>query len=250
MAGVPALRLLVFGPNWPQWNLKTGPGGAAQITVRDVYCMDLTPRYSASSRVRKGPIDDISWQYLLANTTGPDGEALTLDRVSPPPGQNPSSTKSAEDWIGFTSGIRDLCQSDVEKAFYDKFLGLYLKHLDPSQLWSSPALIPQVWVNIEPGAVTDPVTAARRQRTPFRVDFLLICLGWDGEQNIVVEIDGHQHYSNPDEAAKTLAKSRHLTRMGWTHVRFHRLDVERLSPEDLWSELPLHTFGPHEEPPF
>lgn len=55
----------------------------------------------------------------------------------------------------------------------------------------------------------------------YRVDFLL------KDARLIVELDGHEHHSTPEQLEKDAARQRYLTRAGYTVIRFRGREIYR-----------------------
>lgn len=232
--------LLLFGPRFPELRLASSPGGGATFQARQVYSLDLSARLREVKEQKPAP-GPLSWRYLWEHTTDPEGKLLRLkvpyfrfERLSP--------NQRQDAWVDLTTRLLGLCESDPERQFFKKLVEYQQKaNSDPNSLWEEPAIIPQVWVNFITSRPQDAIEAKERARTPFRVDFLIVDYG---DENIVVEIDGHQHYQTAEAAVATLTKSRHLLRAGWKHYRFHSWEVEALTADEFYYEIGLFVAPP------
>jgi hypothetical protein len=99
-------------------------------------------------------------------------------------------------------------------------------------------------VNVQPPSAASNGAAAGRDHVPFRVD-LLLCAedysrGADRPLTAVIEIDSPVHFKDEEALVRTTAKSRYLMRQGWRYFRFQVAEIDRLSPQELYSETEPH----------
>lgn len=235
---MPTVDLLLFGPKLPELRLGSTPGGGATLEARKVYLLDLSARIGDIKEKQQRTPRPLTWRYLWANTKDPEGRLLCLGETAFWRSDELSPAQRLQAWIELMARLIVLCESPPERQFFKKLTDQQRKDRsdDPGSLWEEIAIIPQVWVNFISPHFHDGSELKERARTPFRVDFLMV--GY-GDNNVVVEIDGHHHYQTPEAAIDTLTKSRHLLRAGWRHFRFHSREVEALTPDELYSEINL-----------
>ncbi|WP_147446960.1 hypothetical protein [Corallococcus sp. CA054B] len=102
----------------------------------------------------------------------------------------------------------------------------YFKEFVRNMQGRAPALIPQVYLHLDPFIRrTDPKFLARQ-----RMDFLLLLSARD---RIVIEVDGKQHYADEDRAspakyAKMVAADRELQLAGYSIFRFGGAELDEV----------------------
>lgn len=190
----------------------TGPGGAPVKNV--IFGSTAKP--------------DLVLADALDNHVGllnPD-DALFLDGGIPPEGLSMSAlvkallpAEAAEDLHAAAKQLHKrlvrCLGSEPEKRLFHAYARRY-KILS----FDEPALLPQVWVHYDPRSVTSRHRGA--VFSDFRKDFMLLL---PGSRRIVLEVDGHQHYSSngkpsPRRYGEMAAGDRELRLAGYEVFRF------------------------------
>lgn len=256
------MEFLVYGPDQPRPSFTQSGDQSVSIEFEGDYILEL-------GRLDEAEYSTITWHTLALwgiseskrrdifrsfsfNETGiamPTAVLIPPSRVGNP---DDSVDLVKMFWV-LVDHLCSLLDSDIER----EFLRLYAKRcvqratdsfddkVNPTSLWFSPALIPQVWVNWIDYDPDDRSRATRARKQPFRVDFLLKHEP-ASENLIVLEIDGLSHFSRSDEDAigettlrasmdqytKHLKQDRWLRRKGYNVFRFSNKEVHSIAESD------------------
>jgi hypothetical protein len=240
------LDTLLFGPGQPRWERSAGAAGRTTFGPSDAYRTNLGERDG-------GPNVNLSWLYLLRNTTTPSGRPLaschesfahvtaceSIDQIDEQPGRRA--------WTFLMTLLRDECQSVPRRRIIEKLGQHQLETSElAAELWSKPALVPGCWINLRPMTTPDEVDDEQPRLTPFCVDFFVRARnrahGADAPITAVIEIDQPYNFRDEEAIVTEIAKSRLLMRQGWRCFRFHSAEIERLSPQELYWET--EGYGP------
>jgi hypothetical protein len=110
--------------------------------------------------------------------------------------------------------------SPPERVLFRAYFGEFVRHMQGR----APALIPQVYLHLDPLVRrTDPKFLTRQ-----RMDFLLLLSARD---RIVIEVDGKQHYADgerasPSKYAEMVAADRELQLAGYSIFRFGAVELD------------------------
>jgi len=233
--------VLVFGPQRPRWQVAESPEGRPTVVVSGTYRTDLGALRGAANA-------NLSWLYLLQHTTTPSGLPLarchdSFRHVDGPVDLDEHEARRA--WAHLVDLLGHECRSGPQRQVLKKIAEQQLQcSATAAELWSQPALIPECWVNVQPPPAASDGEAEGREHAPFRVDLLLraenYSRGADQPLTAVIEIDSPVHFKDEETLVRTTAKSRYLMRQGWRYFRFQVAEIDRLSPQDLYSETEPH----------
>jgi very-short-patch-repair endonuclease len=138
----------------------------------------------------------------------------------------------------FWNRLRQYCNSEVEKDFFDLYCYLCFRDNGPDALL--PALIPDVYINWYS-------TQEKRDinEEPYRVDFVFKSPAFGTNSLVIVEIDGPSHYASYDRNrkqytvdetiyAKHLKKDRWLRKQGFKVLRLGNSEIRSITslPEE------------------
>ena len=112
--------------------------------------------------------------------------------------------------------LRQSLSSPPEKLFFDSYLSLTTQYAE-----KIPAIFPQVWLYYDPKLEKDRIRKIYEHQ---RMDFLML---FSESKRIVIEIDGIQHYADPqshsasvDKYAAMVSAQRDMTLAGYEVYRF------------------------------
>ncbi|QHG85226.1 hypothetical protein D1O33_24390 (plasmid) [Rhodococcus rhodochrous] len=247
----------------PDWTVPQLVGLARRIvdehTVYTTELQDLLDEYD-----RHGGVGSPAKNLIFA-ANGPKPELVLRDAVNndieivknaeyclvfeqPIPADGLSFARLIE-WWREREGLTDAEDREVGLALHDR-LGASIGANPVERLifkvygrrykrhgFGIPALIPQVYLHY------DPYTARSRgiPRKPLarqRMDFLLL---FSDRQRVVIEVDGQQHYANPDGTAnptlyaEMVAEDRRLRLTGYEVYRFGGKELMKPDAEDMVS---------------
>jgi very-short-patch-repair endonuclease len=131
--------------------------------------------------------------------------------------------------------------SPPQRLLFDSFFRSFRDHIP-----KLPALLPEVWLHWDPKTVKE---RGSDSLSRFRMDFLMLL---PNGVRVVIEVDGAQHYSNPDgradcsRYAEMVAADRDLKLYGYEVFRFGGAELQGNSAPGLvksFFELLFKRFG-------
>ena len=245
---------LIYGSDRPKVDFTQSPEGGTSYDVRNDHVVHLG-----------GESERVSWFDLIVragreaiededHSLHPFISVYSHASTEVEPLDDPESMEEFEGLVNYLADT--MMESDRERKFFE----MYVSHCvyqsshpvssrekwqpNMKSLWETAALVPQVWVNWIHYDPKDRERAKRRQKEPFRVDFMLIDEDLH-ESPIIIEVDGKSHFTRfeVDEAGETVAypslqkytrhlrKDRWLRNQGWHVVRISNQEVEWLEEE-------------------
>jgi hypothetical protein len=258
------MEKILFGNDRPKLSFTQRPSGSLNVEIENDTVLSF----------QDGLPTTITWAEFAAQMGPPAFSLATTKYGSPEAAAAELENKSEKlkNWVGHLFRV---VGSEEEKRFLELYLKACLgstfggidKEIPNAGPWLAPALIPQVWVNWIHYDSKDEERAERRQKEPFRVDFMLKDSEIQ-EDPIIIEVDGASHFGNyyTDPAGELtleasmegytqhLKKDRWLRDKGWSVYRISSLEVQRLDEvsdfgcfyEDLFGkyigDLPFYTY--------
>jgi len=125
------------------------------------------------------------------------------------------------------------------------FFRTYYEIFNPTLYINVPALIPQVYLHYDPYTLKQLNGGSRIPRQ--RMDFLLLL---SGNNKVVIEIDGKQHYSkdnsnesSPKKYAEMVSEDRNLKLRGYELYRFGGYELQTTNPlQKAQAKKTIHNF--------
>ena len=250
------MNFLIFGPEPPKLSFRHHPAKGTVIRCDNKYVLDYNPH-----RI-------ITWGDIGERLELPSCRALATDE------RNFERYEVARHEV--IEELKGLCQTNIEKIFFDKFTSAQkdwvreerlvigppetLSDVDlkreekelPKHYLQAGALIPQVWVNWIHYDFRDKKRAEKTHLEPFRVDFLYHGHGvFRGGGPVIVEIDDIWHIADIEKYVDRFMKSpeprpslgkftEHLRKDRW--LRHHGWEVCRFSTLEVEKEDPDYLY--------
>lgn len=120
--------------------------------------------------------------------------------------------------------------SKPERLLFETYFGTFRDNIGGHL----PALVPQVYLHYDPYTIKQMGGQGRLKRQ--RMDFLMLL---PNRNRVVIEVDGKQHYSQPDgEAdpslyAEMVSEDRHLRLLGYEMYRFGGAELQGDAGKDI-----------------
>lgn len=207
------MNVIIYGSQQPKISFKQSPDGSISFHIENQHII----QFDEGTK-------EVNWRNMYEN------KWIFYDK---------SPEELNKKFTQYEQEIVELTTTKSERKF---FLGYTEQCRIASKeqnklIWDFPALIPQVWVNWIHYDPKDPKRAARAQKEPFRVDFML--KDNDISPNFIIfEIDGSSHFGGMQAYTEHLRKDRWLRNQGWEVIRISNLEVEEYGIfNDFFAEL-------------